>query len=330
MKSPQFYEPFLDYEYILIYHTDAFVFYDALEYFCSLGYDYIGAPWSAWFPWFRKIARDKLEPAGISRVGNGGFCLRKVKAFYDLLTNNRDLVQRHGGNEDQFFSVCGKRAELGFNVAPYDIAFKFAAEVNPSRVIKKNGGHFPFGAHKWFGYNADLFIDYFLKLGYDLRPLKGKLCNLNFANDIRQGLCEVATYRLIRLAKHGQDLLKYLPTNHFASVRILRSPDAMKIFESIKEIAIADEIFFYDDLEALINALKAEEPRQDTIKEPYMRAWVNDLTVEEPLHLVISVADEAPLLAVLDKAGLRYGKHVISFQQEYLKYCEKLFHNLGK
>jgi len=44
MMSPAFYDAFKAFDYILIYQLDAFVFRDELEYFCSLGYDYIGAP----------------------------------------------------------------------------------------------------------------------------------------------------------------------------------------------------------------------------------------------------------------------------------------------
>ena len=45
MLSPEFYKSFLDYEYILIYQTDAYVFKDDLSAWCLKGYDYIGAPW---------------------------------------------------------------------------------------------------------------------------------------------------------------------------------------------------------------------------------------------------------------------------------------------
>ena len=45
LMLPMFYEPFLSFDYMLIYQLDAFVFYDALEEFCQLSYDYIGAPW---------------------------------------------------------------------------------------------------------------------------------------------------------------------------------------------------------------------------------------------------------------------------------------------
>ena len=182
-----------------------------------------------------------------------------------------------------------------------------------------------------------MFIKPFLKLGYDLRPLKGKLGNQNFASVIRQGLCEVATYRLIRRARNGQDIIQYLPTTRFASVRVIKSPNAKKILERIipDYKAFTDKIFFYDDLETLTNAFTVEKSHQDKTKmgNVYMKAWIdlrNDLTVKEPPHLVITVADETPLLTALDKAGLSYGKHVISLRQEYINHCEKIFHNLGK
>ena len=45
MLSLDFYETFLDYNYILIYQLDAFVFDNNIMDWCLLGYDYIGAPW---------------------------------------------------------------------------------------------------------------------------------------------------------------------------------------------------------------------------------------------------------------------------------------------
>ena len=84
----------------------------------------------------------------------------------------------------------------------------------------------------------------------------------------------------------------------------------MKIFIKLiaEENFLADKIIFYDNEEAL----------------------ANDLTAEELPHLVLTLADEAQLFAAIKKHGLLYGKHVISFRQEYLNHCEKLFHNLGK
>ena len=44
MVNENFYLRFCDFEYILIYQLDAFVFSDRLYEFCEYGYDYIGAP----------------------------------------------------------------------------------------------------------------------------------------------------------------------------------------------------------------------------------------------------------------------------------------------
>jgi hypothetical protein len=45
LLSLHFIKKFIQYEFILIYQLDAFVFKDELEYWCNLEYDYIGAPW---------------------------------------------------------------------------------------------------------------------------------------------------------------------------------------------------------------------------------------------------------------------------------------------
>lgn len=112
--SPQFYEKFLSFYYILIYQLDAFVFYDALEFFCSLGYDYIGASvaYSSWYGYKEKNPR----------VGNGGFSLRKVKACYQLLTECSVLPNWDSFldkfYEDVFFGFCGVRDDVDFKTAP--------------------------------------------------------------------------------------------------------------------------------------------------------------------------------------------------------------------
>ena len=80
LLSRSFYEPFRAYEFILIYQLDCLVFFDALEEWCERDYDYIGAPWF----------QDKQEASlGLSRVGNGGFSLRRVQRFLDVIDSIR-------------------------------------------------------------------------------------------------------------------------------------------------------------------------------------------------------------------------------------------------
>ncbi len=69
--SEDFYLRFSNYEYMLICQPDAWVFRDELDYWCSKGYDYIGAP--IYFP------RNKKQFTRIFYgVGNGGFSLRRI------------------------------------------------------------------------------------------------------------------------------------------------------------------------------------------------------------------------------------------------------------
>jgi hypothetical protein len=76
MLSLRFYEAFRNYKYILIYHPDALVFSDQLLQWCETDLDYIGAPWLNCndSPWVKT-----------PRVGNGGFSLRKVESFLQVL-----------------------------------------------------------------------------------------------------------------------------------------------------------------------------------------------------------------------------------------------------
>lgn len=79
MLSPTFYGAFQSYRYVLIYQLDALVFSDRLMEWCASDWDYVGAPWlkCADSPW-----------VGASRVGNGGFSLRKVSSFLRVLSSD--------------------------------------------------------------------------------------------------------------------------------------------------------------------------------------------------------------------------------------------------
>ena len=186
MLQPSFYETFKDYDYILIHQPDAFVFYDALDYFCNLGYDYIGAPWFKRF--FGKNYSNRFSGAG-----NGGFSLRRVSACLDVLnykgsflpwsellsTNNSPLVKwkklsperrktiRFGLNtdfftqvnsrtEDYFWALDVPAAGLPFRVAPPDVAMQFAFEQKPKFLFERMG-KLPFGCHAWQRYEFETF-----------------------------------------------------------------------------------------------------------------------------------------------------------------------------
>ncbi len=83
MLSPKFYEAFRDYKYILIYHLDALVFSDQLMEWCKKDLDNVGAPWIPCndSPWVK-----------VPRVGNSGFCLRKVESCLKVINSPRYSV----------------------------------------------------------------------------------------------------------------------------------------------------------------------------------------------------------------------------------------------
>ena len=308
MQHPQFYKTFLAYEYILLYQLDAFVFSDMLEYFCSLGYDYIGA---AWYP-LRKINyNDKVYKIG---VGNGGFSLRNVTKFYNLLINHTNIFSQVSSTpEDNLFSLCGILYPDEFKIAPLKVAHKFSVEVLPRRFVKKNGGALPFGCHDWYKSDANFYVDTFLKFGYDLKPLLEKLQSLSF-NLCRQNLTMYAGKRLIRRLQRGESVLLYLSKNRYASIRVIRHPVAMRIFARLilENNNLSDEIFFYN------------EDEQDIL--------IQDLKLERTPHLLITARDDIDknLIDELKKRGVNYGTRVVTFWQEYLIYYEDKLKNLGK
>ena len=186
MLQPFFYEAFKDYDYLLIYQSDTFVFYDELDYFCSLGYDYIGAPWFKCF-FGRNYSRR------FSGAGNGGFSLRRVSACLDVLnyrgcflpwrellsSSNSPLIKwkkltperrkalQFGFNtdfftkvnsltEDYFWALDVPAAGLPFRVAPPEVAMRFAFERKPSLLFERLG-KLPFGCHAWNRYEFETF-----------------------------------------------------------------------------------------------------------------------------------------------------------------------------
>ncbi len=92
--NPMFYQLFSEYEYILIYQLDAYVFKDELINWCNKNYSYIGAPWykvtrlSRLLNSICKRLHIKYQPTYImSGVGNGGLSLRNIKDMLDVLTS---------------------------------------------------------------------------------------------------------------------------------------------------------------------------------------------------------------------------------------------------
>ena len=176
--SVEFYERFLNYDYMLIYQLDCYVFRDELDYWCKQSYDYIGAPWlsSYFFSWLHLQSKTYKFKLFIKRlinnyllkrrrliinhflltyhVGNGGFSLRNIKKFVAVLkTTEPNVIDKYKNsdcsntifNEDVFWSFEAK----GIRKPGYKKAAKFSLEESVDVGIGFNKGALPFGCHAW-------------------------------------------------------------------------------------------------------------------------------------------------------------------------------------
>jgi len=188
MLSQEFYNRFLQYDYILIYQLDCFVFRDELEYWCDLGYDYIGAPWFEKFDTTNKYKN-------LFGVGNGGFSLRKPASLLNILQrhnfamspkgilslyadysflkkiirlplilirmagykNNKSYYLKESGfNEDIIWGYVIKYIKKTLKIPDCIIASRFSYDGNPRILYQLNSNILPFGCHAWYTYKDNM------------------------------------------------------------------------------------------------------------------------------------------------------------------------------
>ncbi|MBR0163317.1 MAG: hypothetical protein IJQ12_01450 [Lachnospiraceae bacterium] len=164
LLSVDFYRSFGDYEYILICQTDALVFNDKLSMFCDMGYDYIGAP-----------SRGGMYDEMGMYVGNGGLSLRKVDSVTRILHEQEDVLKHSTmgdafrSAEDVFFTYCGGREDIKFDVPDIMIAQSFAAEHNFNEcLLKLCINNLPFGTHYWPQFNYQVWYHIVREMGYSV------------------------------------------------------------------------------------------------------------------------------------------------------------------
>lgn len=193
MLDAEFYERFLPYEYVLIVQTDAYVFDDRIEEFVAKGVDYIGAPW------FDKLDRCDENSALLEYSGNGGFSLRRIKPFLQILLHKnaqaepvrfymeriksssaKALVFRICENaynyvfcnkvgsfwkstinyEDYFWARCAGVVLPGFVSGAPNISMDFSFECNPRKLFEMSGRKLPMGCHGWWKYDLEFWKDF--------------------------------------------------------------------------------------------------------------------------------------------------------------------------
>ena len=180
LLTPEFYLRFSDYDYMLIYQLDAWVFRDELEYWCGKGYDYIGGPFILRYGRMERII-----------VGNGGFSLRRISAMLRVLsapgkrmfpfsllkdfflfhiTGKRYLSalvpllrmvglfpnrrgkylkqihwEKHNSEDVVFHFLSKEFTDDGLTMPGIEEAARFSLDVSPERFFQC----MPFGAHAW-------------------------------------------------------------------------------------------------------------------------------------------------------------------------------------
>ena len=163
-----FYKTFEEYEYMLIYQLDCWVFRDDLDAWCNEGYDYIGAPF--FVKWF--------ADRGLF-VGNGGFSLRKIDSIIKYLQKYDGKGLPHDSTDDGFFAA---NYEHTLNIPTPQVASLFSLEVSPAPQYENNGKKLPFGCHAYKRYDWNFWKQF---INYDCySELKENVtfCILNYNN----------------------------------------------------------------------------------------------------------------------------------------------------
>jgi len=200
LLTPEFYDWFAAYDYILIYQLDCLVFSNNILSWCDEGWDYVGAPW------FQNYGCD--PEGGFLGVGNGGFSLRRVTSHRQVFASRelgfepvslgwqnsqayssaparvvmcrlkttlhrfgyqnsvRTFLQEYCRNrnvhEDMFWAWEAKRFNPDFAIPSPKQALSFAFEMAPEFCLEANGGQPPLGCHAWARYGRRFWQPFLL------------------------------------------------------------------------------------------------------------------------------------------------------------------------
>ena len=182
MTSVSLYERFEDYDQMVLVHVDVLLF-KPLAPLCQKLYpwSYVGAPW---------VGRETNGRFRLEGVGNGGFSIRRIPDFLDVLrgsaipfwprytTKRRGLAlwaylfachvaglkgetvahtMNHRRNiwEDVFWSKVATCLSSRFTVAPLSEALAFSYEMFPRFAHQENHYHLPCGIHGWWRHDIE-------------------------------------------------------------------------------------------------------------------------------------------------------------------------------
>lgn len=143
MTLPEIYKNYRkNYEYMLVYQLDGWVFRDELQYWCDKGYDYIGG-----------LEFDVPNMMYNRLFYNGGVSLRKISAMLKYIKKNDDEFLRDRYWDDRYFS---RNYNNVLNTAPGYEAVLFCLDQFPSQFYNETR-KIPCFAHAWKRYNYDFW-----------------------------------------------------------------------------------------------------------------------------------------------------------------------------
>lgn len=165
MLSEEFYAMFEGWDYILICHSDAWIFRDEVSEWCRKGYDCVAAPWIRRKVYDIPFVKQYMElraymqhSKGVNcrgdlygQIGNGGLSLRRVESFRKACKQYAARIEHyintpsHLYNEDVFWALEPQE----FNYPTWREALDFAFDTNPAYCYRLQGGRLPMGCHSW-------------------------------------------------------------------------------------------------------------------------------------------------------------------------------------
>lgn len=165
MLSGDFYRMFAEWDYILVCHTDAWIFRDEVAAWAAKGYDCVAAPWIRRAVYDLPVVRQYValrqhmrRRRGLpcradlyGRIGNGGLSLRRVESFAAACDRYAARIGEYlaGGshlyNEDVFWAT----EPDSFRYPSAEEALGFAFDTNPAYCYRLAGGRLPMGCHSW-------------------------------------------------------------------------------------------------------------------------------------------------------------------------------------
>lgn len=185
-----FYSKFKQYDNLITYELDAFIFKNDLKDWCSLGLDYIGAPW---------VEEDPTFGVSVIGVGNSGFSIRKVSSMIAFLKaykqfpssppssiidrikikiilwltplwiwrDNLSIQFIFDSHEDLLIASKAPIVLPHFKIASPEQALGFSWECLPSLIMKQRS-IIPTGCHAWWRYDLNFWKPYIEQAGHSI------------------------------------------------------------------------------------------------------------------------------------------------------------------